>query len=107
MFEISDKVICVDASMQTHTVAELRQDMPQWVKQDNVYTIRGFTDNNGIVDGVWLEELHNPPKYFKLIGRFQEPAFALWRFKKQQEQRITIQEEQEETINQLNQEYYV
>jgi hypothetical protein len=31
---------------------------------------------------VLLDEVHNFPKYFKLIDRFQEPAFALWRFRK-------------------------
>ena len=39
-------------------------------------------DNNGIVTGVLLEEVHNFPKFFKLINRFQEPAFAQWRFRK-------------------------
>ena len=50
--------------------------------KDEKYTIRGFTSNNGIVDGVWLEEIKNDYKFFRLIGRFQEPAFALWRFRK-------------------------
>jgi len=26
--------------------------------------------------------VHNFPKFFKLINRFQEPAFAQWRFRK-------------------------
>jgi hypothetical protein len=82
MFDIGEKVICVDASKQAHTIDELNKDVPNWVKQGERYTIRGFTDNNGIVEAVWLEEIVNPLKFFKLINRLQEPAFAIWRFRK-------------------------
>ena len=82
MFEIGEKVICIDSSMQPHTIEELKKDMPNWVKKDEKYTIRGFTSNNGIVDGVWVEEIKNDYKFFRLIDKFQEPAFALWRFRK-------------------------
>ena len=82
MFQIGEKIICIDSSMQSHTVAELKKDMPNWVKKGEKYTIRGFTSNKGIVDGVWLEEIKNAYKYFRLIEAFQEPAFALWRFRK-------------------------
>ena len=82
MFEIGEKIICIDASMQAHTIEELSKDVPNWIKKDETYIVRGFTSNDGIVDGVWLEEIKNPYKYFKLINRFQEPAFALWRFRK-------------------------
>jgi hypothetical protein len=82
MFSIGDKVVCIDSSMQAHTVEELKRDVPNWVKQDEKYTIRGFNDNNGIVVGVLLEEIHNTPIYFKLLGKAQEPAFAEWRFRK-------------------------
>jgi hypothetical protein len=82
MFDIGDSVICVDDKMQPHTVEELTKCCPNWVVEGNRYTIRGFADNNGIVTGVWLEEIHNPIFYFKLINGFQESAFALWRFRK-------------------------
>ena len=82
MFHIGEKVICVNNSMQPHTIEELKKDMPNWVKKDEKYTIRGFTSNNGIVDGVWLDEIKNDYKFFRLINKFQEPAFALWRFRK-------------------------
>ncbi len=82
MFQIGEKVICINNSMQPHTIEELKKDMPNWVKKDEKYTIRGFTSNNGIVDGVWLEEIKNDYKFFRLIDKFQEPAFALWRFRK-------------------------
>ncbi len=82
MFQIGEKVICINSSMQPHTIEELKKDMSNWVKKDEHYTIRGFTSNNGIVDGVWLEEIKNDYKFFRLIDKFQEPAFALWRFRK-------------------------
>ena len=82
MFEIGERVVCIDATKQPHTVEELNKDVPNWVVEKEKYTIRGFTSNNGIVDGVWLEEIKNPIKFFKLIDRFQEPAFALWWFRK-------------------------
>jgi hypothetical protein len=82
MFEIGEVVVCIDASMQTHTIEELSKDVPNWVTQDKKYTVRGFNENDGIVLGVLLEEIVNPLRYFKLVNKFQEPAFAQWRFRK-------------------------
>jgi hypothetical protein len=61
---------------------EIRQDFEIWITKDKEYTLREILDNNGIVTGVLLEEVHNFPKFFKLINRYQEPAFAIWRFRK-------------------------
>ena len=77
-----DKVICVNASIDPEKAEEIRRDFEIWVTKDKEYTIREILDNNGIVPGVLLDEIHNFPKYFKLIDRMQEPAFALWRFRK-------------------------
>ena len=77
-----DKVICIDARIDPEKVEEVRRDFEIWITKDKEYTIREILDNNGIVPGVLLEEVHNFPKFFKLIGRMQEPAFALWRFRK-------------------------
>jgi hypothetical protein len=77
-----DKVICIDASIDPDKAEEIKQDFEIWVTKDQEYTIREILENNGIVPGVLLEEVHNFPKYFKLINRFQEPAFAIWRFRK-------------------------
>ena len=77
-----DKVICVDARIDPEKTEEIRRDFEIWITRDKEYTIREILDNNGIVPGVLLEEIHNFPKYFKLIDRMQEPAFALWRFRK-------------------------
>jgi len=77
-----DKVVCIDASIDADKAEEIKKDFEIWVTKDKEYTIREILDNNGIVPGLLLDEIHNFPKYFKLIDRFQEPAFALWRFRK-------------------------
>ena len=77
-----DKVICIDASIDAEKSGEIRRDFEIWVTKDKEYNIREILDNNGIVPGVLLDEIHNFPKFFKLINRMQEPAFAIWRFRK-------------------------
>src|SRR5690606_7501748 len=77
-----DKVICIDDSIDPAKSAEIAQDFEMWVKKDVEYTIRELLDNDGIVTGILLEEIYNIPKYFHLLGRTQEPAFAAWRFRK-------------------------
>jgi hypothetical protein len=68
--------------MQPEAVEELKRTVPNWVKKDEKYTIREIKTNRGIATGVLLEEIDNPVLYIKLIGGFQEPAFAEWRFRK-------------------------
>lgn len=77
-----DKVVCINATIDPDKAEEIRADFEIWITKDKEYTIREILDNNGIVTGVLLEEVHNFPKYFKLLGRYQEPAFAIWRFRK-------------------------
>ena len=79
-----DKVVCVNDKIDPEKGEEIRRDFEIWITKDKEYTIREILDNNGIVTGVLLEEVHNFPKFFKLINRFQEPAFAMWRFRKLQ-----------------------
>lgn len=81
-FSIGDRVVCIDDSMQPHTVEELKKNVPNWVKKDDEYTIRAILNNRDIVTGILLEEIDNPVLYFDKIGGFQEPAFAEWRFRK-------------------------
>ncbi len=97
MFNIGDKVVCVDASMQIHTVEELTKDVPNWVKQGQEYTVRGFADYDFVV-GVYLEEIHNPSKWFNSVGGFLEPAFRTDRFRKVKDIKKEISVEQEQFI---------
>ncbi|QHS56084.1 hypothetical protein GWR56_11260 [Mucilaginibacter sp. 14171R-50] len=77
-----DKVICINDKIDADKSTEIRRDFEIWITEDKEYTIREILDNNGIVTGVLLDEVHNFPKFFKLINRYQEPAFAIWRFRK-------------------------
>ncbi|UEG54550.1 hypothetical protein LLH06_06195 [Mucilaginibacter daejeonensis] len=77
-----DKVICINDKIDADKAEEIRRDFEIWVTKDKEYTIREILDNNGIVTGLLLEEIHNFPKFFHLINRHQEPAFATWRFRK-------------------------
>lgn len=92
MFEVGDKVICVDAAMQPHTVEELSKDVPNWVKKDEEYTIRAIHDFDFVV-GILLEEIKNDAKYFKVVDRIIEPGFASWRFRKVESQAAVVEEE--------------
>ena len=93
-----DKVICVDARIDPEKAEEIRRDFEIWITKDKEYTIREILDNNGIVPGVLLDEVHNFPKFFKLIGRMQEPAFAQRRFRKLNYATGTAEEMQEEEL---------
>lgn len=77
-----DKVVCIDARIDAGKSAEISKDFEIWITKDKEYTVREILENNGIVPGLLLDEVHNLPKYFKLLNRFQEPAFATWRFRK-------------------------
>ena len=98
MFKIGEKVICVDDSIKLGQEEFVAEAYLNWIKKGKEYTVRGFTDNDGIVTGMWLEEVHNFPIYIKLIGREQEPAFRLNRFAKREEAGILVEELEEELI---------
>ncbi|MEB0262639.1 MULTISPECIES: hypothetical protein [unclassified Mucilaginibacter] len=80
--KVGDKVICVNDKIDADKSTEIRRDFEIWITKDKEYTIREILDNNNIVTGVLLDEVHNFPKFFTLINRYQEPAFAIWRFRK-------------------------
>lgn len=103
MFSVGERIVCINDSKQSHTIEELDKDVPNWIKKEKIYTVRGTTDNNGIVDGVWLEEIVNPIRFFRLIQRPQEPAFACTRFRKMKPSDAYLEEisekEKEELTN--------
>jgi len=98
MFEIGEPVICCEDYKLPHTREELSENMPNWVKKGNKYTIRAFNDNNGIVTGVLLEEVVNPILYFKLIDKTQEGAFRTDRFRKLQEDEVEAEKIEQENL---------
>ena len=97
MLKIGDRIICVDSSMQTHTVEELTKDVPNWIKEGKIYTIRGFGDYEFVV-GIYLEEVHNPAKWFSSVGGFVEPAFRNDRFRKLESSESDIEICEEELV---------
>lgn len=92
-----DKVICINDKIDPDKAEEIRRDFEIWITRDKEYTIREILDNDGITTGILLEEVHNFPKFFRLINRYQEPAFAIWRFRKlsyaTQQQEVAFDEE--------------
>ena len=79
-FEINDLVMCIDDSIKPGMEQFVAENYPNWVRHKEQYHIREFVDNNGIVTGVLLEELHNPEIYITLLGELREGAFRLNRF---------------------------
>ena len=96
--EIGQKVVCIDASKQPHTVEELSKDCPNWVTEGKTYTVRGFQDADFVV-GVLLEEIVNPIRYFSLIGKARESAFATWRFRPLQENEAIVEINEESLVH--------
>ena len=93
-----DRVVCIDASIKPGKLAYVGYAYPNWIKEGETYTVRGFNDNDGIVHGILLEEVTNPLKFFKLINRFQEPSFRLDRFRKLAPSEVKQNVEQFETV---------
>lgn len=96
--QIGDKVICINSNIDPDKMEEIKSDFEIWIEKDKEYTIREILENNGIVAGVLLEEVHNFPKFFHLINRFQEPAFAIWRFRKTEKAALAESYHKEEVI---------
>jgi hypothetical protein len=82
------KVICIDASIKSGKEDFVKYAFPNWLKEGHVYTVRKLVENQGIVPGLLLKEIINPPIYIHLIKVMQEPAFRLDRFKELEEEEL-------------------
>lgn len=93
------KIICVDDSIRAELMPTVIKYYKNWVIRNKVYTVREVVTNNGIVDGVLLNEIRNEPIYIELIDKKQEPAFGMFRFRLLQED--AMMESVEHYINML------
>ena len=91
-FEIGQEVLCISDKKQSHTIEELNNDVPNWIKKGQNYTIREIVDFDFVV-GLLLEEVRNEPKYFKVVNRVTEPTFASWRFRKLEPAEVEVEQE--------------
>lgn len=100
MFNIGDKVKCIDASTPPDKVEFVSDTYLHWVKKGAEYTVRDILGNDDIVPGILLEELHNYPVFIPLLNAEREPMFRLNRFVKTASAEIVLEKEEiEETIN--------
>jgi hypothetical protein len=90
-----DKVVCVDDSIKYGLLEFVGHAYPNWIKKDEIYTVREILTNDDIVPGILLEEISNPEIYIHLLGKDQEPAFRLNRFAPLNYQEKDLQEETE------------
>ena len=102
MFKIGDEVVCIDASIKPELAVNVKRDFKHWITKGEKYIIREILENEEIVVGVLLEGVTNDPIFIPLINRVQEPAFALWRFRKGAENALEKGEEMaEELLNEI------
>lgn len=80
MFNIGDRVKCIDDSMKADILNLVKTHNIKWVTKGEIYTIRDIHYNDDITIGILLEEISNPYFYIPLINRTQELAFADFRF---------------------------
>ncbi len=79
--KVGQHVVCIDDSILAGNEDFVKRAYQNWIKKDEEYIVREILDNDGIVTGILLEEIHNPPIFIKLIGKMQEPAFRENRFR--------------------------
>lgn len=94
--EVGKKCICVDDSVRPEFLNDKNKLFQVWVKKDSIYTVREILTNDGIVDGVLLEEIRNNAVYQPLLKRYQEVAFGAFRFRELEDDKVMSKEEVEE-----------
>jgi hypothetical protein len=99
--QIGKKVVCVDDSIKPGKLGFVGYAYPNWIKEGKVYTVREILPNDDIVPGIVLEEVINPLLYVHILGKEQEPAFRLSRFRELDDQELAIETEEVIGIEEL------
>ena len=81
--KIGDKVLCVDDSINPNMLTDMAFHLifPNWVKKNEIYTVRDIFDNNGIIASILVEELRNAIIYIDILQVTREAAFRINRFR--------------------------
>jgi hypothetical protein len=78
-FKKGDRVVCID---DTVIHPNIKHVFSEWIKKDSIYTVRGNHIGLEGKIGVLLNEIHNMPILFPMLGGKAEPAYAEHRFVK-------------------------
>jgi hypothetical protein len=89
--KVGSKVICVDDSIKPGKLGFVGYAYPNWIEAGKVYTVREILPNDDIVPGIVLDEVINPPLYVHILGKEQEPAFRLSRFRELDDVELAIE----------------
>lgn len=71
MFEIGEKIICINDSVKLEKIIPAVGLYQNWIKKDKSYIVRDILHNDDIVTGILLEEVYNKPVFIKLLNREQ------------------------------------
>lgn len=82
------KVVCIDDGIKPEMIMTICNYYGNWVKKGKTYTVREVLQNDDIVHGVLLDEVRNEPIYIDLIGKKQEPAFGMFRFREVEDDKM-------------------
>lgn len=96
------RLLCVNDSVKAEFARDKEILFQEWVVKGEKYTVREYLSNDGIVEGVLLEEIHNIPVFQPLLGREQEPGWKLDRFREIEEDEMIEEEHTEEIVIHLN-----
>lgn len=80
MFEVGDKVVCIDADFSDARRIDLVVGhLNTYPVEQGIYTIRELTNEVGVGSGILVEEIVNPKYQYSRHG-IQEAAFKATRF---------------------------
>jgi len=99
--KIGSTVMCVDDSIKPGQLMFVGHAYPNWIKAGKLYTVREILPNDDIVPGIVLDEVINPPLYVHILGREQEPAFRISRFRELDDTELAIETNETVGIEEL------